>query len=32
MMLGNDSIPSRRELNRYADAGVSAFLAAYRGR
>jgi TetR/AcrR family transcriptional repressor of mexJK operon len=30
MMLGSDSIPSRRELNRYADAGVEAFLAAYR--
>ena len=30
MMLGSDSIPSRRELNRYADAGVRAFLAAYR--
>jgi TetR/AcrR family transcriptional regulator, mexJK operon transcriptional repressor len=30
MMLGSDSIPSRRELNRYADAGVGAFLAAYR--
>ena len=32
MMLGSDSIPGRRELNRYADAGVGAFLAAYRGR
>jgi AcrR family transcriptional regulator len=31
MMLGNDSVASRRELNRYADAGVRAFLAAYRG-
>jgi TetR/AcrR family transcriptional regulator, mexJK operon transcriptional repressor len=32
MMLGSDSIPGRRELNRYADAGVAAFLAAYRYR
>lgn len=32
MMLGSDHIPSRRVLNRYADAGVSAFLAAYRPR
>jgi AcrR family transcriptional regulator len=32
MMLGNDSIPGLRELNRHADAGVRAFLAAYRGR
>ena len=32
MMLGSDSIPGRRELNRYADAGVRVFLAAYRGR
>jgi TetR/AcrR family transcriptional repressor of mexJK operon len=32
MMLGSNSIPSRRELNRYADAGVRAFLAAYCGR
>jgi AcrR family transcriptional regulator len=30
MLLGSDSIPKRRELNRYADAGVRAFLAAYR--
>jgi TetR/AcrR family transcriptional regulator, mexJK operon transcriptional repressor len=30
MMLGSDSIPSRRELNRHADAGVRTFLAAYR--
>jgi hypothetical protein len=30
MMLGSDSIPNRRELNRYADTGVRAFLAAYR--
>jgi TetR/AcrR family transcriptional repressor of mexJK operon len=30
MMLGSDPIPSRRELNRCADAGVGAFLAAYR--
>ncbi len=29
MMLGSDSAPSRRELKRYADAGVAAFLAAY---
>jgi TetR/AcrR family transcriptional regulator, mexJK operon transcriptional repressor len=32
MMLGSDSIPGPRELNRYADAGVAVFLAAYRGR
>jgi AcrR family transcriptional regulator len=32
MMLGSDSIPGRRELNRNADAGVRVFLAAYRGR
>jgi AcrR family transcriptional regulator len=32
MMLGSDSIPGRRELNRNADAGVLVFLAAYRGR
>ena len=32
MMLGSDSIPGRRELNRHADAGVGTFLAAYRGR
>jgi AcrR family transcriptional regulator len=32
MMLGSDSIPSQRELHHYADAGVRAFLAAYRGR
>jgi TetR/AcrR family transcriptional regulator, mexJK operon transcriptional repressor len=31
MMLGSDSIPGRRELNRHADAGVRTFLAAYRG-
>jgi AcrR family transcriptional regulator len=30
MMLGSDSIPSKRELNRTADAGVRVFLAAYR--
>ena len=30
MMLGSDSIPGGRELNRYADAGVRTFLAAYR--
>jgi AcrR family transcriptional regulator len=29
MMLGSDSIPGRRELNRNADAGVRVFLAAY---
>jgi TetR/AcrR family transcriptional regulator, mexJK operon transcriptional repressor len=29
MMLGSDHIPPRRELNRYADAGVDTFLAAY---
>jgi TetR/AcrR family transcriptional repressor of mexJK operon len=32
MMLGSDSVPGRRELNRYADAGVRTFLATYRGR
>jgi TetR/AcrR family transcriptional repressor of mexJK operon len=32
MMLGSDSISDRRQLNRCADAGVRAFLAAYRGR
>jgi AcrR family transcriptional regulator len=32
MMLGSDSIPGRRELNRNADAGVRVFLAAYRRR
>jgi TetR/AcrR family transcriptional regulator, mexJK operon transcriptional repressor len=32
MMLGSDSIPGRRELNRHADSGVGTFLAAYRGR
>jgi AcrR family transcriptional regulator len=32
MMLGSDSIPGRRELNRNADAGVRVFLAAYRDR
>lgn len=30
MMLGSDSISDRRQLNRCADAGVRAFLAAYR--
>jgi TetR/AcrR family transcriptional regulator, mexJK operon transcriptional repressor len=29
MFLGEDRPPSRAELNRYADAGVRAFLAAY---
>jgi TetR/AcrR family transcriptional regulator, mexJK operon transcriptional repressor len=29
MFLGEDQSPSRAELNRYADAGVRAFLAAY---
>ena len=29
MFLGNDAAPSSRELNRYADAGVRVFLAAY---
>ncbi len=29
MFLGDDQPPARRELNRYADAGVRAFLAAY---
>lgn len=30
MMLGSDSIPPRRQLNRHADAGARVFLAAYR--
>jgi hypothetical protein len=29
MFLGEDQPPARAELNRYADAGVRAFLAAY---
>ena len=29
MLLGDDEIPARAELDRYADAGVRAFLAAY---
>jgi TetR/AcrR family transcriptional regulator, mexJK operon transcriptional repressor len=29
MLLGEDQPPARAELNRYADAGVRAFLAAY---
>ncbi len=32
MLLGEDEPASRAELNRYADAGVGAFLAAYRKR
>ena len=32
MMLGSDHAPSRRQLKRYADACVGAFLAAYRPR
>jgi hypothetical protein len=32
MLLGEDEPASRAELNRYADAGVSAFLAAHRRR
>jgi TetR/AcrR family transcriptional repressor of mexJK operon len=30
MFLGHDGIPTRADLNRHADAGVRAFLAAYR--
>jgi hypothetical protein len=30
MLLGPDSIPAPTDLNRFADAGVRAFLAAYR--
>jgi TetR/AcrR family transcriptional repressor of mexJK operon len=30
MLLGEDELPAAAELNRYADAGVRAFLAAYR--
>jgi TetR/AcrR family transcriptional repressor of mexJK operon len=29
MLLGEDEPPATAELNRYADAGVRAFLAAY---
>ncbi len=29
MLLGSDGIPARRELGRYADVGVRAFLASY---
>jgi TetR/AcrR family transcriptional repressor of mexJK operon len=29
MLLGADEPPASAELNRYADAGVRAFLAAY---
>ena len=29
MLLGEDAPPASAELNRYADAGVRAFLAAY---
>jgi TetR/AcrR family transcriptional repressor of mexJK operon len=29
MLLGDEAIPDAAELNRYADAGVQAFLAAY---
>ena len=29
MLLGDDGVPAAAELNRYADAGVRAFLAAY---
>lgn len=32
MLLGHDEAPRPAELNRYADSGVRAFLAAYRGR
>lgn len=31
MLLGHDEAPRPAELNRYADSGVRAFLAAYRG-
>jgi hypothetical protein len=30
MLLGHDETPAPADLNRYADAGVRAFLAAYR--
>ena len=29
MLLGDDQIPARADLDRYADSGVRAFLAAY---
>jgi hypothetical protein len=29
MLLGDDEIPAAAELDRYADSGVRAFLAAY---
>lgn len=32
MLLGDDAIPSAADLDRYADEGVRAFLAAYRPR
>ena len=32
MLLGEDEPATPTELNRYADAGVRAFLAAYRNR
>jgi hypothetical protein len=30
MLLGDDAIPGRAQLDRIADAGVRTFLAAYR--
>jgi hypothetical protein len=30
MFHGDDELPTATELNRYADTGVSTFLAAYR--
>ena len=32
MLLGRDEAPARAELDRYADTGVRAFLAAYGAR
>lgn len=32
MLLGHDEAPGPAELNRHADSGVRAFLAAYRAR
>ncbi len=32
MLLGYDEAPGAAELDRYADSGVRAFLAAYRAR
>jgi hypothetical protein len=29
MLLGDDAIPAKAELDRYADGGVAAFLDAY---